>query len=390
MSSGRTTGNPWLMETLQYSVAELNGMLATLAGMGVGPEAYQGCGVEEIDLGGRRCRISMRQQVRVVEAICRRVSEPRWIVGAAASMHAARFTSAGLLLMSSEGLRDVVELANRYGALLNLKHSLVLEERSERGMLVFERGFRLEGLAAQACEVWEVMKWITLLSDIFGPEARPLEIRLADAVSESYASAVSQSVGCPVQAGFAFSSIVLPASLLALPARQHDAHARRFSVEMCDQEMVDIRRLLCESFATYVRALLRHGEGYQPPDMERLARQLCMSPRSLRRRLVAENTSYQEIIDAVRRDEALHLLTTTSFTTEAIALMLGYRDVANFRHAVKRWTGSSPRQFRQRLSSTNTPMATLNVPLAAPANVASWRIPQAGTPVLQDYQAATL
>ena len=71
-----------------------------------------------------------------------------------------------------------------------------------------------------------------------------------------------------------------------------------------------------------------------------------MEPRTLRRRLEAQGTSYRLILAEVRRRLAIEYLRKTRMTTEEIASRLGYSEAANFRHAFARWTGKSPHDYR--------------------------------------------
>lgn len=72
-----------------------------------------------------------------------------------------------------------------------------------------------------------------------------------------------------------------------------------------------------------------------------------MEPRTLRRRLEAQGTSYREILAGVRQGLAIEYLRKTRMTTEDIASRLGYSDAANFRHAFLRWTGKTPHEYRR-------------------------------------------
>ena len=73
-----------------------------------------------------------------------------------------------------------------------------------------------------------------------------------------------------------------------------------------------------------------------------------MSPRTLKRRLAEQGTTYSEIIDDARRQRALLLLGDRRLTLDAIAAQLGYSDTANFTRAFKRWTGKTPGEARDR------------------------------------------
>jgi len=94
-----------------------------------------------------------------------------------------------------------------------------------------------------------------------------------------------------------------------------------------------------------VAGLLLRTPG-QFPDIETVAAQMAISSRTLRRRLLAEGSSFQQLLDEVRHQLALDYLRRTRMSTEDIAAALGFSDAANFRHAFKRWSGLSPAAWR--------------------------------------------
>jgi len=71
-----------------------------------------------------------------------------------------------------------------------------------------------------------------------------------------------------------------------------------------------------------------------------------MSLRTLQRTLEQQNTSISEIVDQARFKKAQSLLKETDEKLINISLMLGYTNASTFSRAFKRWSGVSPREFR--------------------------------------------
>ncbi|WP_250475169.1 AraC family transcriptional regulator [Caballeronia sp. GAFFF1] len=82
--------------------------------------------------------------------------------------------------------------------------------------------------------------------------------------------------------------------------------------------------------------------------MEAVARRLNITTRTLRRRLESEGTSFLTIVDDARSSLALEYLKATKMSTDDVATLLGFSDAANFRRALKRWTGKGPRELRRK------------------------------------------
>ena len=84
------------------------------------------------------------------------------------------------------------------------------------------------------------------------------------------------------------------------------------------------------------------------PRLREVARQLAVSQRSLQGKLEDEGTTFQRVLDGVRRQLATAYLEDDELSLAEIAFLLGYADQSAFTHAFRRWTGDTPRRFRER------------------------------------------
>jgi AraC-like DNA-binding protein len=82
------------------------------------------------------------------------------------------------------------------------------------------------------------------------------------------------------------------------------------------------------------------------PSLATIASELAMSERSIQRSLTEESTSYREIVDEVRKGLALSHLSRPGTSAADVAFLLGFSEPSAFTRAFRRWTGSSPTQFR--------------------------------------------
>ena len=84
--------------------------------------------------------------------------------------------------------------------------------------------------------------------------------------------------------------------------------------------------------------------------LDECSRQLGMSSRSLQRRLRTEGTTHKEILDRVRREMAMRYLSHEELTASQVAFLLGFSETAPFFRAFRRWTGSTPGEYRLSVS----------------------------------------
>jgi AraC-like DNA-binding protein len=136
----------------------------------------------------------------------------------------------------------------------------------------------------------------------------------------------------------------LPASVTSAPCITADAEAYEHAVRLCEREAS--RHRDDSEFARRVLSKLLEQEG-DYPTLQAMAKSLSTSERTLIRKLKAEGTSYQRLLDDVRQELALWYLRKTDLPVEAVAERLGYRDTTNFSRTCRRWFGVTPKTLRR-------------------------------------------
>ncbi len=142
------------------------------------------------------------------------------------------------------------------------------------------------------------------------------------------------------------SVVILNKALFDKPLSTGNPEARQQALALCAREMSlwgdDAARQPLLARAQAEMALT--GRGYPGPD--ELADRLHLSLRTLRRRLAAEGSGYQALLDAARARDALALLAQPELEIRQIARLLGYEDPANFTRAFRSRTGMTPSAAR--------------------------------------------
>ncbi|MDX2486084.1 MAG: AraC family transcriptional regulator [Gammaproteobacteria bacterium] len=83
--------------------------------------------------------------------------------------------------------------------------------------------------------------------------------------------------------------------------------------------------------------------------LENAAHQTGLSPKTLKRKLLQDNTSYSELVDQLRLEIAQSKLKNSETPIHAIARELGYEHHANFTRAFKRMCGITPQEYRNQM-----------------------------------------
>lgn len=98
-----------------------------------------------------------------------------------------------------------------------------------------------------------------------------------------------------------------------------------------------------------VRSLVRHLLPTGGLGMGLVARQLSMHPRTLQRRLAQQSSTFEDIVDDIRREQARCVLRDTDMPMSQLAGVLGYSEQSVLTRSCQRWFGRAPTQQRRLL-----------------------------------------
>lgn len=84
---------------------------------------------------------------------------------------------------------------------------------------------------------------------------------------------------------------------------------------------------------------------------EQVSEILGVSQRTLQRKLHDEGTSFKQLLDETRHELADGYIKNNQVSLGEITYLLGFSEASNFSRAFKRWTGSSPAEFRRSCSA---------------------------------------
>ena len=182
---------------------------------------------------------------------------------------------------------------------------------------------------------------------LYGRDFMPLEIRLQRRRPAQH-ERLERVLRCVPVYGCADNAIVVDHAQLDRPlsfangavVQASEGALERYRAQWAAQ---DPTAQLPVQIATVLQDLLPSGE----PRQDDVAARLGLSPRSLQRRLQEAGSSYRDVLNQTRHQLALHHLGQAQLSVGEIAFLLGFSEVSAFTRAFRRWTGLSPRAWRQ-------------------------------------------
>lgn len=282
-----------------------------------------------------------RVPLRVCEAIVARAQqlthEPALAFHVGMQMRLSTHGFLGFAAMTASNVREAIELAVRFASTRTSAIGLSFYVEGDTASLVFEERTPLDG-----------MREFVILALIVGiwQLGRGLTGRMLDGVGECAFPEPAFVKRVPLHDRLRFDRpnhrLVFPASSLDFPLITADPVATQLAREQCERELA---ALVDAGLPGRVRAALT---AKSDAPLTVIARELRMSPRTLKRKLAAHGTTFSAIRDDMRRQRALLLLDNRSLSIGEVAQKLGYSELPNFTRAFRKWTGITPLAYRER------------------------------------------
>lgn len=303
-----------------------------------------GTGVGAADLAAPGARIPDQQMLRIVARALELTGDPSLGFQFGLTMNIKTHGFLGYAALSSETLGDAIDLAVRYFRTRTTGMDLQFFIEGDTAVLQLEERVPMGEYLPFAIETLLAMFHTARLQLVKEPPSPDGEARVTYA-EQPYHRQLLQLAGAKIHFNCSANQIRFPAAELKRRIDFADPQLVRMAAAQCEEELKklsDEEGLLGE-VRRRARRLLA-----EDPSLERVADELHMAPRTLRRRLAALGTSYHDIVEQLRRGLAVEYLQQGDRPVERIAEQLGYSDPSNFGRAFRRWTGVSPTAWRER------------------------------------------
>jgi AraC-like DNA-binding protein len=141
-----------------------------------------------------------------------------------------------------------------------------------------------------------------------------------------------------------------PMLALAVPNDLLTRPLRRVPAAVTDAGPAGADLAVAPGFVGSLRQAVAPLVSSRPLSIELGAELARTRPRTLRRWLAQEGTSWRQIVDRVRLDACQRLMTNPSLSLADIATELGYSDQAHLSRSFLRWKGEAPSTYRRRMA----------------------------------------
>lgn len=277
-----------------------------------------------------------------VLANAERLLGPGWHLPLSASLTVASHGPLGFAVVTAPDLRSSVEVLLRF---IGIRAPFLWSAGAIEGDEFVFRFYETADMGGQRSTLMELAA-LSLQGLMERPLGRAITgAKLAFAYAPPrYAKIVEEAFDAEVSFSADQHSLRVPATWLNEPCALHDESMHRYLVKRCEEELRASAGTLPAEIAVRQALLARPGV---IPGLADIAASQHVSPRTLIRRLKQGNTTYQRILDDVRKTLSRDFLRNSSMRISRISWRLGYQDPSNFSRAFRGWYGTSPQRYRK-------------------------------------------
>jgi AraC-like DNA-binding protein len=296
--------------------------------------------ITDQDLRDPDARVPLAAEIALWQALATYISDPEFGVRAGAAYHLREIGLVGYVAGFSATLRDALRRVQRYGRVFTEAVEFQLHE--ERPEVALAKAHPALGPGRALAESYRLAALLTASRELTGIEIVPTEVTFTYTPPSTILH--SRHFRCPLRFGVRAARVVFHRPDLDLPVAGADETLAGYLSKYAEQVLASL--VQGETTRHKVRAAIWSLLGDGPPSLNRVAGALRIPPRTLQRQLAAEGTSLQREIDEMRKSMAIAVLRDRSMVIEDVAFLLGYAEPSTFFRSFKRWTGTTPRRFR--------------------------------------------
>lgn len=247
----------------------------------------------------------------------------------------------GHAMLSSRTLRDAYRRACRYQRLIHEVNDLTFEEGDREGVL----SHALAGGRAASRHPAEFLAtaWVRVGRLLTASDWAPSLVCFAHAAPVT-TTEHARVFAAPVRFSSGRTAVHIPNGILDTVNARADASLGVVLDKYAQAILGKLprRTTLSQRVSRWLLGTLSDGE----PAASAAARALNLSVRSLHRGLRAEDVTFRELLARLRYGRATTLLADPGYTVSEVAFLLGFSELSSFYRAFKRWSATTPIDFR--------------------------------------------
>jgi AraC-like DNA-binding protein len=305
-------------------------------------EAARAAGIDRSGLSDPDCRVPVNQIWALWQILIDESRDADLGLHIGSTPHVRDFGLAGYAVYYSKSLREALVRVTRYSRIVNEIVVFDLVEGPDHARFVSDNVPRFDAVRQPIDS--RLASILMMAREIAGEDIDPVEVdfpyvRPANVAEHRRLFRTKLEFDRPA------ATMVFRREDLDRPVESGDGTLGHYLDQLADEVLVALSK--GSTFADRVRSAIWTDLSTGKTSVQRIAKRLGVSPRSLQRHLTEEGTTFSVELDALREEMARTLLRDRRHAVCEVAFLLGYSEPSSFFRAFRRWERMSPVEYRR-------------------------------------------
>ncbi len=338
---------------MDFSINLVRGLVDVLQRLGVAPDFYfKQAGFDSLRLENPAGRVCESEYDRLQQVALNLSNTPSLGIELARHSPQGTFGVLAYLILNCSTWREAIRMTGRFYRLVCDYEAPVLEIGETHSRLIYnfaKSNLEINRLRSE----FGLTRLAVIAKEFQGNDAHDLSMGFCH-IRPRYMEKYADWLPCNVEFNQDAYFLQFPNSLLDKKQPFADPEVATILKEQAEAMLSGLHGYsgrLGES----VKALIRQKYIGRKPDLESVASYFHLSGRSLRRKLQEEGTTFGALADEVMAAVAQQALKDPELCIKEVAYRMGFSEPSSFHRAFKRWTGTTPQEWRRDHQAGTTP-----------------------------------
>ncbi len=331
-----------LAEPITVSGSVLAQLFLYLESLQVDPDAFlRSLGIAPQTVRSPDAYLSVETYLRIQDEAAEYIHDPYLGLHMGEYVQPGSWSILGYLMMNCKTLGEAFEKSGRYHRIIGN----MISARAELGLgsvrVIYFTPPHAPPMSRHCFESAFVSS-LRLARDLTGQAIAPLDVTFTWPEPQSRAE-YERIFACPVRFGQKDNAMTLDMRIGKLPVRMANPALLEHFEKYAQDFLAQMEQNTVTTQAVTKIILARLDD--ESLSIEKVAREMALSVRTLQKRLQAEGVLFSDLLRDIRQRLAQKYL-REGYSVEQITYLLGFSEPSVFRKSFKKWLGVTPKEYR--------------------------------------------
>ena len=337
-------------EPITVSVTVLSQMFLYLTSLNVDIDAFlHSLGLDPVAVKSPNSYLPVETYLLIQDEAAHYTNDPYLGLHMGEFAEAGSWSILGYLMMNCKTLGEAMEKSGRYSRVIGNLIEARAELHFNKIKIIFFTPPHAPKMSRH-CYKSTISSSVHMMRTLTGVKIDPREVTFTDPPPKS-AIEFERIFNCPVMFGQKHNSFTIDMDAVNTPILMANPGLLAYFEKYAQDFLADLDRQNEHTRAVTKIILSRLDD--ENLSIDKVAREMSISVRTLQKRLEGEGVVFSDLLKGVREKLAKKYL-HENYTIEQITYLLGFSEPSVFRKAFKKWSGVTPKVYREStFSQTN-------------------------------------